>query len=207
MPALTFMPAEKKHAADLAALCDIASHGRNATFWQRAVDQGQSTSVFEIGRQGMLIPGHDLSLEHASVALVENEVVGAVLGQARAKDYGDSIDFEQFSTEMHSELELKALTGGTWYLAVLAIYREYQRFGYGQQLMKEAAKRARAAKQRKMSLIVAQSNEPAVKLYSKMGFRLVETRPATAANVSAGSTESAAASRDHWCLMRRVLTP
>lgn len=207
MPALTFMRAEKKHAADLAALCDIASHGRNATFWQRAVDQGQSTSVFEIGRQGMLISGHDLSLEHASVAMVGDEVVGAVLGQARSKDYGDNIDFDQFGTEMHSELELKALTGGTWYLAVLAVYREYQRFGYGQQLMKEAAKRARAAKQRKMTLIVAQSNEPAVKLYTRMGFRVVETRPAGPVKTSTDPTDSTALVEDNWCLMRRVLTP
>jgi len=195
MSALEFAAAEKKHAADLAALCDIASHGRNAGLWQRAVDEGQSTSVFEIGRQGALIPGHDLSLEHASVALRDGEVIGAVFGMARPKDYGETLDLDAVGPELRTEMELKAQTGGTWYLAVLAVYRENQRFGYGAALVKEAAKRARAAKQRKMTLIVAASNEPAKKLYLKAGFRIIDERP-----IGDGSD-------DKWLLMRRILSP
>ncbi|MTI45371.1 acetyltransferase (GNAT) family protein [Roseibium hamelinense] len=194
-----FVPGDKKYAADLAALCDIASRGRNAALWQKAVDEGQSKSVFEIGRQGMLIPGHDLSMEHASVALVEGAVVGAVFGMTRAKDYGETVDPEQYGPDMRNELELKAMTGGSWYLAVIGVYRELRGLGYGKALMKQAAKRARAEKNRKMTLIVAKSNASAVQLYLKSGFRVVEERSCPPVrDIDVPET---------WFLMRRVLTP
>lgn len=194
-----FVPGHEKHAADLAVLCDIAAHGRNALIWQKAVDEGQSHSVFEIGRKAMLIPGHDLSLEHATVALVDGAVVGAVFGLSRPKDFGETIDPDALGPAMRGELELKAMTAGTWYLGVVSVYRELQGRGYGTALIKQAAKRARAEKNRKMTLIVAKSNGPAVKLYLKMGFRVIEERPCDP--IRAGDEP------DTWFLMRRILTP
>ncbi|MTH94841.1 GNAT family N-acetyltransferase [Roseibium sp. RKSG952] len=198
MPSVQFSAARPGHATDLAALCDIASHGRNGAVWQRALEKnGGAVSVFEIGRRAMLLRNHDLSLENALIAHQDGAVLGAVFGMSRPKDFAGSIHPERFTPEMTGELELKAMTGGSWYLAVIAVYREFQGRGIGSALLKQAAKRARSGKDRKMTLIVARSNAPAVRFYEKSGFRPVEERPCPP--VADGQNA------DTWLLMRRML--
>lgn len=209
MGAVSFVAGEDRHAADLAALCDIASHGLNARLWQKAIDEGKSDSLFEIGRGMMQVRNHDLSLEHATLAVANNSVIGAVLGLVRPKDFGDSVDVDRDGPELRGLLELQAQTQSSWHLSVLAVFREYQGFGFGRALMKEAAKRARAAKQRKMTLIVAQSNTNAVRLYKKSGFNIADQRhgvlPTPGLRTPNRSDAGGAKTAETWLLMRRML--
>lgn len=211
MKPITFVPAEDYHAGDLAALCDIASHGINARMWQRAIDDGQSTSLFEVGRQCMLVPNHDLSLKHATVAVAGNTVIGAVLGLVRPAGFGQELDLDMAGSEYRGVVELQPLTRGSWHLSVLAVFREYRGLGFGGALMKEAIKRARASKQRKMTLIVARSNSSAVKLYEKFGFKIATQRQGAAetsgCGAQNGSVDRELGGTETWLLMRRVLRP
>lgn len=206
---VSFVAGEDRHAADLAALCDIASHGLNARLWQRAIDEGKSASLFEIGRAMMMVRNHDLSLEHATLAVTENSVIGAVLGLVRPKDFGECLDVNRDGPELRGILELQAQTQSSWHLSVLAVFREYQGFGFGRALMKEAAKRARAAKQRKMTLIVAQSNTNAVRLYKKSGFSVADQRQSVPSSpgfrAQSCSDADGVESTETWLLMRRIL--
>jgi len=66
---------------------------------------------------------------------------------------------------------------GTWYVNVLGVYPAYQGRGYGTALLSVAEGLARRESKRGMSIIVADSNEGACRLYERTGYRERDRRP------------------------------
>lgn len=59
----------------------------------------------------------------------------------------------------------------------IAVRKEFRRHGIGEALLREAIKRLRARGKKKVALEVRVSNEPALELYKKLGFKIVDTIP------------------------------
>ena len=74
--------------------------------------------------------------------------------------------------------QLENLAPGTWYVNVLASYPQWRNKGLGTALLKHAEKLAFAAGVKKgSSVIVADNNKAARRLYERMGYRPVADRP------------------------------
>ena len=74
--------------------------------------------------------------------------------------------------------QLENLAPGSWYVNVLASYPQWRNGGLGTALLKHAEKLAFAAGVKKgMSVIVADNNKAARRLYERMGYRPVADRP------------------------------
>jgi ribosomal protein S18 acetylase RimI-like enzyme len=73
--------------------------------------------------------------------------------------------------------ELEDLVPGTWYVNVLAAYPEHRSKGYGAALLGLAERLARETRRRGMSIIVADTNAGARRLYERCGYREVARRP------------------------------
>jgi ribosomal protein S18 acetylase RimI-like enzyme len=72
--------------------------------------------------------------------------------------------------------ELEDLVPGTWYVNVLAAYPEHRGKGYGAALLGLAEELARETLRRGLSIIVADTNTGARRLYERCGYREVATR-------------------------------
>lgn len=72
--------------------------------------------------------------------------------------------------------ELENLAPGTWYVNVLAAYPEQRGRGYGGALLAVADRIAADLGNRDLSIIVADTNTGARKLYERSGYREVATR-------------------------------
>src|SRR5262249_10911858 len=72
--------------------------------------------------------------------------------------------------------ELEDLVPGTWYVNVLAAYPEHRGKGYGTALLGLAERFARETHRRGMSIIVADTNTGARRLYERCGYREVARR-------------------------------
>ena len=72
--------------------------------------------------------------------------------------------------------ELENLAPGTWYVNVLAAYPEHRGRGYGGALLAVADRLAADTGNRGLSIIVADTNTGARKLYERSGYREVARR-------------------------------
>jgi ribosomal protein S18 acetylase RimI-like enzyme len=72
--------------------------------------------------------------------------------------------------------ELEDLVPGTWYVNVLAAYPAHRGKGYGTALLGLAEQLARQTRRRGMSIVVADTNTGARRLYERCGYREVARR-------------------------------
>ena len=72
--------------------------------------------------------------------------------------------------------ELEDLVPGTWYVNVLAAYSEYRGKGLGTALLRLAEDLASETLRRGMSIVVADTNAGARRLYERCGYREVASR-------------------------------
>lgn len=71
-----------------------------------------------------------------------------------------------------------SVAAGEAHILNLCVDPKFRQLGYGEQLLDEVLRRARLAEVREIFLEVRPSNETAMSLYRKKGFRLVASRPA-----------------------------
>jgi len=62
---------------------------------------------------------------------------------------------------------------GEFYISNIAVYPEFRGIGLGNELMLNAEKIARSAKNKSMSLDVEIENKGAIKVYKKLGYRII----------------------------------
>jgi ribosomal protein S18 acetylase RimI-like enzyme len=74
-------------------------------------------------------------------------------------------------------VELEAEAPGTWYINALAAFPHYRGRGFGTRLLHEAERIARSVDAPALSLIVADDNLGAKRLYERTGYRAVARRP------------------------------
>lgn len=94
------------------------------------------------------------------------------------------------------ELENKALE--SWYVNVLACYPEYRGQGLGSRLLNLAEQIARDGELRRMSVIVANNNAGARRLYERHGYEEVAALPCV--------KEGWETDTEHWVLLTKPLS-
>lgn len=178
-------PARKTDACALAVLIDMASEGIASHVWSgmAASDDMPEETLLEVGRARARRGEGGFSYTNAWVVELDEdsdtEIAGMALGY-RLDDPYQMPDMAEVPELFHPLIELESLAAGTWYLNVLAVFREYRRQGLGERLMKYVEDEARRLGCLEASLIWAEENEGPGHFYRALGYVERARRPAVA---------------------------
>lgn len=167
-------PARKSDAAEIALLISIAVHGN---MWDSKTDKatGEVSGPIEVGRGDLLSGEGTFSWQDASMAEVDGEVAGMILGY-RKKDEAETLP-DGIWAPVRPLLELEAECQGLWYIAMLGVHKDWRGKGTGSALLDHAENQARQSAARGLALVVDDGNDGARKLYESRGFVLRDQRP------------------------------
>ncbi len=167
-------PAAKADAASLAVLVDVAGDGLPAYLWSTLKAPGQS--ILELGRERAQREEGGFSYRNAIVAEMNGEIAAALIGY-RLDDPYDLGDLGEVPEIVRPLVKLEAKAPGSWYVNVLATFPEFRRQGIGLKLLAQAEAKARATEAPALSVIVADWNEPAKRLYARAGYEAEAREP------------------------------
>jgi ribosomal protein S18 acetylase RimI-like enzyme len=175
MPTLEppFRPARPEDAPALAELINMAGEGLPHHLWGRMAGPGES--AWEVGRRRVLRDEGGSSWRNGTVIEEDGAVVACLFGYA-LPDVPEPIDPAMPAMFVPLQ-ELENLAPGTWYVNVLATYPEHRGRGHGTRLLALADELAAASGCQGLSIIVADANTGARRLYERAGYREAAARP------------------------------
>lgn len=162
-----FRRATPSDAAAMADFVHFASEGLALYLWTKMA--GPDGDPWAFGRERASRDSGAFSYQNAIVAEQNGRAVAGLIG------YGLSDEPEPIPETMPAMFvplqELENLAPGTWYVNVLAAYPEQRGKGHGAALLALADRIAAEARNRGLSIIVADTNTGARKLYERCGYR------------------------------------
>lgn len=158
----------------IAELALIAGDGIPAWFWELSRENGQQ--LLDVGIQNLKSETENFSYRNVHVAEMDNSVAGMILAyRLPEKENADKIeDFPEF---IRPVIELEQCVPGSFYINMLATYPKYRNISVGTSLMKIVDDLAEQASSDFISVQVFEQNARAVRLYKRLGYEIVETRP------------------------------
>lgn len=166
-------PARPNDAHEMAALVNIASEGLAMYFWREA---SGGKDPFEYGISRAAREDGSFSYRNGTVIEASGKVVALLIGY-RQPDVFEPVDLSDFSTLIRPLVELESFAPRTWYVNVLATFPEHRGNGLGSKLLVEAERLAKASSATGLSLIAAEENHDAVRLYERTGYSKRQRRP------------------------------
>ena len=168
-------PATIQHAQALAELVNIAAAGMAYYVWATMAKDGEDP--WSVGRARARREQGSFSYRNASVIEVDGAVAACLIGYPLS-DKPDAIDATKIPAMFVPMQQLENLASGTWHVNVLASYPRWRKKGFGTALLHHAEKLAvTTGVKRGMSVIVADNNATARRLYERMGYRRVADCP------------------------------
>jgi ribosomal protein S18 acetylase RimI-like enzyme len=172
---LALRPARKSDAAEIALLVNIAVHGQMASGWAHDARAADTYEPLEVGRLDMLRDDTDFGWRHATMAHVDEEIAGMLLGYAKdgpRKPVPDTV-----WAPLRPIQELEETASGRWFISMLGVHKGWRGRGVGSALLAHADQLAQASTTRGQALIVEDANAGARKLYESRGFSVTTSRP------------------------------
>jgi len=181
-------------AAALAELVNFAGEGLPLYLWTKMAKEGEDP--WTVGQARARREEGSFSYRNAAVIEREGGVAACLIGYPLA-DEPEPIGAEMPAMFVPLQ-ELENLAPGTWYVNVLAGYPQWRGHGFGTALLQHAETLERTAGVKNgMSVIVADNNTGARRLYERVGYREVAKRPMVKENwASSGSA---------WILLTKQL--
>lgn len=179
--------AQPEDAADLAQFVLFASEGLSARFWAGLAGPGEAP--IDVGRRRIRDGEGEMSWRNAVVA----ELGGRVAGGLYSRHIGAERPLDGIPAIFRPLQALENLAVGTRYVHVLATHPEFRRRGVGSRLLAEAERAGRGT--RGLSLVVADRNHAARRLYEAWGFAEEAQAPMVKDGWESGSSR--------WILMLR----
>ena len=160
--------------AHLALLADAATRRLNAWLWNDAARAGQSS--FEVGRDSIRTDPNSLYyFERWQVFERAGDVAGGLNGYLLGPT--SNVASPDLAAVLEPIVELKNVAEGSWYISVAAVFPEFRGKGLGRHILTTAEATARAAGIDKLTLIVADFNPGALRVYERYGFTEWDRRP------------------------------
>jgi ribosomal protein S18 acetylase RimI-like enzyme len=166
-------PAAPRDARALAELLNLAGEGIPALLWAAGAEPGRS--AIDVGVERAMRTGVNFCFENAVVAEVGSEIAGMLLGYPI--DDNDPGDLSGVPAVVHPLVRLECRAAGSWYVNAVATRPQHRGRGIGRLLMHDAHRLAARSGRDVLSLIVAQRNESAVRLYRLLGYQAVAREP------------------------------
>jgi len=166
--------ASPEDARVLAELINFAGEGLPLYLWTNMAKPGEDP--WEVGRSRARRIEGSFSYRNAIIAELGGETAGCLIGYPLAKDPVRT-DLTTVPPLFVPLQELEDLAPNTWYVNVVAAYPRFRGQGLGSRLLERAEQAARETDRPAMSLIVADANLGARRLYARRGYREIATRP------------------------------
>jgi ribosomal protein S18 acetylase RimI-like enzyme len=162
-------------AVALAELVNFAGEGLPFYLWTKMAENGEDP--WSVGTARARREEGSFSYRNATVIAEDRRVAACLIGYPLSEEPAP-IDEAAMPAMFVPLQQLENLAPGTWYVNVLASYPQWRNIGLGTALLKHAEKLTFAAGVKKgMSVIVADNNKAARRLYERMGYRPVADRP------------------------------
>ncbi|NGP53515.1 GNAT family N-acetyltransferase [Thioalkalivibrio sp. XN8] len=158
----------------LAELLNAAGEGLPLHLWSLMAGPGEDPMAVGARRAAGTEGG--FSHRHAHVAMVDERVAGMLLGYP-LPDPCDTSGLAAAPPVVRPLLELEARAPGSWYVNAVAALPQFRGRGVGTFLMNIAEFLARAAGAPATSLVVAEDNAGAMRLYQRLGYEVLDRRP------------------------------
>ena len=171
---ISIRPAILQDAPALAELVNFAGEGLPLYLWAKMAKEGED--AWSVGRARASREEGSFSYRNATIVEADGSAAACLIGYPLA-DEPEAIDEASMPPMFLPMQQLENLAPGTWYVNVLASYPQWRGQGFGTALLQHAEKLAAAGAKRGMSVIVADDNAGARRLYERMGYRLVAERP------------------------------
>lgn len=177
----------------LAELVNHAGEGLPVYLWSSMREANET--AWDVGCRRAARETGSFSYRNAVVIEHLAQVSGALMGYRVSRE-PEVID-EQTPPLFVPLIELENLVPGTWYVNVLAVLPGARGLGFGTKLLSVAEDIALSSGQRRMSLIVADRNVGARRLYSRLGYAEAARRAIVKEDWNCDS--------DTWILMTKDL--
>jgi ribosomal protein S18 acetylase RimI-like enzyme len=168
-------PALKSDASEIALLVNIAVHGGMARGWAHDENAEGTYDPIEVGRIEMLRDDTEFGWRSATIAEVEGEVVGMLLGYRKA-DAFEPVP-SRVTGFMRPIEELEAEANGAWFISMVGVHVQWRGKGVGSQLLEVAEIKREETAASGVALIVEDENEGARRLYVRHGYSVRTSRP------------------------------
>ena len=159
--------AGKDDALAMAELVDMAGEGLPLYLWSGMASQQQSP--WAVGQERAQRESGAFSYRNTIVREESGKVVASLVGYP-LDDNPDPVDYDDMPAMFVPLQQLEDMVPGTWYVNVLATYPQCRGRGYGSELLALAEAVARDCGKRGLSIIVADTNCGARKLYQRTGY-------------------------------------
>lgn len=166
--------AAPEDADALAVLINQAGEGLPLYLWTSMAESGEDP--WDVGRSRALREEGGFSYRNSVIAEIGGKIAGCLIGYALPEE-PEETDFEAIPPMFVPLQELEDLAPNTWYINVVAVYPDFRGHGVGSRLMERAEQAARESSRPGLSLIVADSNTGARRLYARLGYREIVKRP------------------------------
>lgn len=160
-------PAIKADAAVLAELVNYAGEGMPLYLWGKMAAADED--AWQIGRMRAERDTGAFSYRNAVVIEEGGEAAGCLVGYD-IPDRPEPVPADMPPMFVPLQ-ELENLAPATWYINVIGVLPKFRNRGLGARLLSLADETARARGKRGTSLIVADANLGALRLYERNGFR------------------------------------
>lgn len=168
---VTIRRAERRDAAELAILVDVSSHGFASWLWHGAVLDGTTQTALEHGRNQMRHDNERAGWKDASLAEVDGEIAGVVIGHLVDLAFADEVAPHPVFEPI---LALQKQVVGNWFIDSVGVYRHHRGRGIGRKLVDHELAHVAG---RAVSLITESDNDVALGLYKSSGFGEVTRLP------------------------------
>ena len=120
MTQITTRPARKSDASEIALLVNIAVHGGFSRGWAAEPAAEGTYDPIEVGRLGMMRDDTEFGWRSVTMAEVEEEVAGALLGYRKPDAFEPVPD--TVTGFMRPIEELEAEAAGHWFISMLGVH-------------------------------------------------------------------------------------
>jgi ribosomal protein S18 acetylase RimI-like enzyme len=172
--AINCRAATPEDADALAVLVNMAGDGLPLYLWTRMARPGED--AWQVGRSRALREEGGFSYLNSIIADLSGDTAGCLIGYALAEEPADT-DLASVPPMFAPLEELEALAPNTWYINVVAVMPEFRGQGVGSRILERAEQAASEADRPGLSLIVADANVGARRLYARAGFNEIARRP------------------------------
>jgi len=166
-----FRPATRYDARAIALFYRMASEGVSDYVWSLLAEPGED--LLEVGARRYARENTEFSYENCEIAERGDRVAGMLLGFAMGPADPEAEPTTDPVLKPYAELELP----NSFYIAGVAIEPALRSTGIGSALMARGHRRAQAEGLKQASLIAFERNEGAVRLYQRLGYRIIDRRP------------------------------
>lgn len=174
-PDICFRPADPADSRTIAELFRHSSGGVADYIWQQMAEPGES--LLDVGERRYIREDTPFSYQNCIMAVRQGNIVGMMHAFLMEESTGQP-DAEATDPVLRPFAELEV--PNSLYISSMSVFPAFRCCGVGSELLALARAEARADGINRLSLLVFEQNEGAVKLYERSGYRVVERKPVVA---------------------------